>query len=542
MFAAGCSSGKDDPPDDPVTSWSVSHYDYAIDFRTGAGLATLTVDVTGSGHCLAIPFGPLDADDVTIDGKRARVSIEDGMLSACGRQLDAETVLLAASFTLDEDTLNSSDIGWSSYDDAEGNEGTYLLSWVDECDRHGPCDSSPAAFATYRFTISHDPDEDVLCPGVITKREPDLTVCDFTYLGGPTYSTFGAISGEWDETDLGTWGGDVAVTLYDTPSTGIAAALQTSSLQGFFGWMEATIGEYPYGGELRLITANTYWNGFEHPGNIVLSDILAIANSDYTDVLTHVTMHEIAHQWAGDQTTIASTYDFVWKEAMAEYLTFVYEDESLAFGIAGDTAAAWKGFAEGADHPLVPDYAPTLISYYGDVYGPGPMVLFRQLEVMYGRPAVIAALQSVLGSQRALSVAELQTALEASTGADLGNYFDAWVFGSAAPTWPEATVSFAAAGGGNVDVSAVLVTGDGVARGCAFTVQLVGTGGNAFDVFFDFGPDGTAPASPQTVTPGFDVTGSLLDPYEECLVYLPGQAFGAGVERPHPWVARRASP
>ena len=535
VLAAGCTGGDDDdPPRDPVSAWSITHYDYAIDFVTGEATASLEVDVTGSGHCLVIPFAPLDAEDVTIDGDRAHVSIEDGFLEACGRNLEAETVTLAATMTLEEETLSASDIGFSRFDDADGNETAYLLSWVNECDRHGPCDSTPSAFATYRFSITHDPDQSVFCPGTITTPETGLTVCDFTHAGGPTYSTFGAIAGQWDETALGNWDGVIA-TLYDTSPTGIAAALQTSSLQGFFGWMETTFGEYPYGTELRIVTANTYWSGFEHPGNIVLSDTLSSGPSSYTDPLTHVTMHEIAHQWAGDETTIASTYDFVWKEAMAEYLSYVYEDESLAPGISAATAGAWKSFSRGANHPPVPDYEPALFTYYGDVYGPGPMVLFRQLEAIYGRADVIAALQSVLGTPRALSVVELQAALEASMGADLDGYFDAWVYGSAAPAWPEATVGYAPAGGGSVEVSATLATADGIARGCRFTVQLTGTSGNAFDVPFDFGVDAT-PVTPQTVTPGFDVTGTLLDPYRECLVYLPGEAsFGP---QAHPWVAR----
>ena len=535
VAAAGCDSGRgDDPPEDPVTEWAISHYDYAIDFRTREATATLTVEATGSGHCIVIPFAPEDVGRVTIDGDRAHVTLEDGILQACGRKLDAETVLLEARLVVPEDTLGLSDVGFSTFDDIDDNETAYLLSWVDECDRHGPCDSSPSAFATYRFSISHDPAQQVLCPGTISTPEPERTVCDFSHAGGPTYSTFGAIAGQWDETSLGEWGG-VDVTLFDLPSTGIAAALKTSSLEAFVVWMEATFGEYPFGSELRLVTANTYWSGFEHPGNIVLSDGLATSPSAYLDPLTHVTLHEIAHQWAGDQATLASTYDFVWKEAMAEYLTFVFEDENLPPGAAIATAAAWKSFAYGAEHPLVPDYSPELFDYYGEVYGPGPMVLFRQMEGMFGRPSVIAALQALLGSPRTISVADVRDALEASTGESLDGYFAAWVYGSQAPAWPVATIGWNDAGAGDVDVTATLSTADGVPRGCKFTVQLVGTSGNAYDVPFDFGPDGTA-VSPQTVTPGFAVTGTTLDPYHECLVFAPGAAFAS--ERPDPWRAR----
>lgn len=531
LVVAGCSGGDDDPPRDPVSAWSITHYDYAFDMRTGEATSTLTVDASGAGHCLAIPFGLDDADGVTIDGDGAHATVDEGVLTACGRKLDDEVVVLEASFTVPDDTLSITDVGFSRFDDADGNEQSYLASWVGECDRIGPCDPTPSKFATYRFSIAHDPAQQVLCSGVITTPEPDLTVCDFAFDGGPTYSTFGAIAGQWDATSLGTWAG-VDVTIYDLPATGIAAAIQTSNLRGFFEWMDGTFGAYPYGTELRFVTANTFWNGFEHPGNIVLRDGMVGSPTAYADLLTHVPLHEIAHQWAGDQTTVVSVHDFVLKEAMAEYLTFVYEDEHFTPGIARTTAAAWKGYSRGADFYPVPEEGTELIDFWNDVYGPGVMVMFRQIEVMFGRDDVLGALVDLLGEQRAITVVELRDALESRTGASLVEYFDAWVFGSGAPAWPEAVVGYTDAGAGTVDVTATLSTADGVPRGCAFTVQLVGTSGNAYDVRFDFGVNGAAVA-PQNVTPGFDVTGTILDPYRECLVFLPGEAFGA--PRPQPW-------
>ena len=94
--------------------------------------------------------------------------------------------------------------------------------------------------------------------------------------------------------------------------------------------------------------------------------------------------------WAGDQTTLADTYDFVWKESMAEYLAFAYEDMSEP-----TVGAAHRGVLEGASATArvffpVPGDKPALFDYYGDVYGPGPMVLFRQLEVLTSREQVLA--------------------------------------------------------------------------------------------------------------------------------------------------------
>lgn len=529
-ITAGCTGGDDDPPRDLVDGFSVSNYGYTFDMRTGEALAELTVDVTGSGHCIELPYGIVEVGPVEIDGDGAHASVEDGVLKACGKKLEDETVTLSASFVVPEDQLASTDVGFGRFDDMNGDETSYLLSWVGECDRIGPCDPTPSAFATYQFVILHDPAQQVLCSGLVDDTVAGVTSCDFSFAGGPTYSTFGAIAGQWTQTALGEWGG-VDVTLYDIPATGIAAAVQTTSFRGFFEWMSSTFGTYPYGTELRFVTANTYWNGFEHPGNILLRDGLVGAPSAYADPLSHTIFHEIAHQWAGDETTVASVRDFGLKEAMAEYLTYVWEDENEAAGIAASTAAAWKGYSSGVDYFPIPGEDPELIEFWTDVYGPGPMVFFRQLEVMFGRADVIAALQSLLGSERAISALDVRDALEATTGADLDGYFDAWITGTGVPAWPEATIAVGDAGGGSVDVTVTLTTADGVPRGCKFDVMLVGTS-DSLAVAFDFGTDGVSPGT-QTVTPGFGVTSTNLDPFHECLVFAPGQALTAS--RPAPW-------
>src|SRR5690606_32648267 len=99
------------------------------------------------------------------------------------------------------------------------------------------------------------------------------------------------------------------------------------------------------GSELRFVVGPTHWRGFEHPGNIALADVLPTSPSAFVDGVAHTIRHEIAHFWAGDQTTLADTYDFVWKEGAAEYLSFVFEDEELDPDIALASARAWKALS-----------------------------------------------------------------------------------------------------------------------------------------------------------------------------------------------------
>lgn len=523
--------------------YEARHYDFALELATRRATATVTLVVRTAGDCVTIPFGPEAAERVALDGIPAdRVAVQDGTLTACdGRGLgwDAgEAIELQVVATVPDTRWGRSQVGFSRTRDLDGHEVAYLLSWVGECDRHGPCDDAPDRFATYRFAVTHDPGWRVLCPGVVVAGDTETT-CDFSFAGGPTYSTFGIIAADgWTETTLGDWGG-VTAKLYDVPASGTAAAFRVDAASGFVAWMSETFGPYPYGDELRFVVAPTYWSGFEHPGNIVLSQALASGASAYADGLTHVVLHEIAHMWAGDETTLAGVYDFVWKEAMAEYLAFVYEEERLGADVAAATAAAWKSFSAEAAYFPSPGEKPPLLTYYGDVYGPGPMILFRQLERIHGRSAILAALAAVLGQPRALSLEDLRAALELATGSELGAYFNAWIYGTGAPAWPTVDVALGDAGGGQVKVDVALTTADGKARGCRFTIQLQGAGeGEVFDVPVELDTGGSDGGTRSlTVAPGFAVTSYVVDPYAECLVWDERPAKPRHVGSVEPWRA-----
>jgi aminopeptidase N len=532
--------GADEGPITGPMAVGVTHYDYTFDLTTRQARSVLTLEVQTGGNCLTLPFRPTAVGDVALGGAAAEpVEVTGGVLTACspgpGFAAGATTTLDAA-FEVPLQTLGLTQLGYSARNDLEGHQLYYMLSWFEGCSRFGPCDTRPGTFATYTFTVTHPAGVRVLCPGAVTPGDT-TTVCDFTYPGGPTYSTFGLMgSASWEEHDLGTVDG-LHLWLYDEPQSGIAAKFDASDLHAFLSWMKAEFGPFPYGNELRYAIGPTYWWGFEHPGNIILSNTLGKPSVAYADDLNHCAKHEAAHMWAGDQVTLASVADFAWKESMVEYLTFVYEDETFGAAVSQVTAQYWKDAAAVAQYYPIPGEGGALIDTYSDAYGAGPLIFFRQLEAMYGRDAVVSAIASVLGSPRTLSVDQLQAALETATGASLAGYFDAWARGTGEPAWPRADVVTADAGGGAVTVTVTLSTTDSKPRGCAFHVRLqdAPTAPTAhLDVAFDTGPDGAA-LPPQTVTPGFTVAATEVDPLNECLVYqAPGKKAARRV--PRPWI------
>ncbi|MDB4963828.1 MAG: hypothetical protein JWP01_3827 [Myxococcales bacterium] len=534
----GCGGDDADLPVGPIAA-TVTHYDYTFDIVSRAAHAKVTATVDTGGDCFALPFRAEGFSPATtqIDGAvAASATLDAGTLTVCGAGHRAgSTLTLDVDLSVPMQTLSTSQVGYSITRDSQQNPFYYLVSWVGGCDRFGPCDNRPDQFATYTFHVTHPPELMVTCSGEITEPSPTETQCVFDHAGGPTYSTFGIAAyprTAWTPTDKGMWG-SAHVTVYDRATTNIAAAIDPTYNAGFVSWMESQFGPYPFGSELRILTAPTYWSGFEHPGNIVLDDSLArIVMPSYRHNVQHILGHEIAHQWAGDQTTIEDTYDFVWKESMAEYLTFAYED-MMEPPAALQTAGAWKSFSASAAFFPVPGEKPALFDYYGDVYGAGPMVLFRQIEVLSSRQQVLAALAMLLGQPRAIAVDDVLTALETTTGLDLDAYAAAWIYGTGAPTWPTVATTYTA--GADTSTVRVRVTAGGERR-CKFHVGLRGAG---VDEVVRFEVDTFRNGLDQTLTvptPAFTVTTTELDPLRECLVFV---GTAAREQRRHPWLSDR---
>lgn len=537
---AACGDDGESIAPGPIAA-TVTHYDYTFDIETRAAHATVTATVTTAGDCFALPFrgDGLNAATAELGGKPARTATVDaGVLTLCGDGLAAGSELtFDVDLTVPMTTLSTSQVGYSITRDAQNNPFYYLVSWVGGCDRFGPCDSRPDQFATYTFHVTHPAELMVACSGTLTEPSPTETQCEFTHEGGPTYSTFGIAAyprTAWVAADKGMWG-SVHATVYDRPGTQMTAAIDPAHHGGFVTWMESNFGPYPFGTELRILTAPTYWSGFEHPGNIVLDDTLARQiMPSYLHNAQHILDHEIAHQWAGNETTLADTYDFVWKESMAEYLTFAYED-SVEPPAALRTAGAWKSFSTSAAFFPVPGEKPALFDYYGDVYGPGPMILFRQIEVLSTRAQVLAAIATLLGEPRAISVDDVVAALETSTGLDLDAYAAAWIRGTGAPVWPKLDTTYTP-GAGTSTLRVRVTAGD--TRRCKFHIGLAGANpGEVVRVEVDTFRNGID----QTLslpTPAFTVTSHQIDPLRECLVY-PGTATRTLGPRQHPWLSER---
>ncbi|WP_338871449.1 M1 family aminopeptidase [Myxococcus stipitatus] len=425
---------------------TVTRYEYEFATQTGAARSVLMLDVAPPGGDCFVVNAPEGLTDLRWNGAlpvRAE-STPDG-IRVCGPGLFAGQVKLEARFIVPLQTYDFTQVGFSRRFDRVGSTFSYLLSWIGACDLLGPCDDRTDQLTQYVFTVKHASNERVLCPGKRTRPNSTTTRCELTGLTkAPTYSSFAVASNPaWRSSTFTEVPGKFKLELHEVPGGKLASALDASEVREYLSWVIGELGPLPYGTELRVASAPTEWLGAEHPANLILREDLPDLRRDYANMTMHTLMHEVVHQWAGNRTTLSRPLDFVWKEAIAEYLTYRYELLARPPGEAQQTRAHWDRLARTASYYPQPqdDPQPVFLSYSADVYGTGPMILFLQLEPLLGEDTVLQAIKDFLHQPGDRSVADLRTALELASGKDLGPYFNAWVHGSGDPDWPFFDVS-----------------------------------------------------------------------------------------------------
>jgi aminopeptidase N len=523
-------------PTGPTTA-AVKRYEYRFDLATAHAKSELALDVAApGGDCFTASDRLAAASSATWNGAAAASSgLVDGQLQICGKEgvRGGEALTVGAEGDVPQKTFLSLDVGFHRDVDQDGGQFSYLLSWVGGCDHFGPCDPDPSRLVDFHFEIAHAPGTVALCPGTLTD-DGAVTTCDVA--GAPTYSAFGfAADPLWQRAPFTTAGG-VDLVFYETPSGKLASSLDKADVETFMGWITGLLGPFPYGNELRFAGGPTAWLGFEHPANIILNEALGGVQGAYTDPTMHVFMHETVHQWAGDRTTIASVPDFVWKEATAEYLSYVFEDEHRPPAEAAASLHYWKAISlQSSSYPRPTDDPPPAVQdFYGDVYGPGPMVLYVQLESLLGRQAVLGGIQAFLAEPGARTVADLRDALSKSSGQDLTAYFDAWVFGKGKPELPTLKIETAQAGD-QVTVTVTQVNASGKLYGCKAEVAIQGATSTA-TATIDFGVAPTAASKSTVVTLAEPVTGLSLDPQNRLLARGAGATMVKPAEKRKVWI------
>lgn len=508
-----------DPQDATSTTISgqITQYNYTFNLTSAVAASSVNWQLTQAGNCASMPYALASAPTRTLwNGGAATHSLSNGLLSVCGPGSASGSLVLESQHVVPEQTQPGLDVGFSRKAGLGGGSFSYLLSWIGGCDNFGPCEDATDRLANFAFQISHPPQTTVLCPGVRTELDSTTTKCELINTRAPTYSAFFvAANSNWVRSSFSLVDG-VDIVFYEAPGGRIVQSVNMASLSQFMRWLTGLLGPYPYGQELRVAGGPIVWAGFEHPANIILNENLpSLSDLRYANPTQHILMHEIVHQWAGNRTTLSSPAEYVWKEAIAEYLTYVFEEQSRPVEEAPATRAVWDSnifvmnYPRPLDNPL-----PPLDTLASNVTGVGPMVLFLQLEPYLGRPVILQAIKNFLATPGFRSVEVLRLELQAAascagTSVDLLPYFNTWVYGSGEPLWASLSAAASAPDSqGEVTVTLRQTMFDGSDKVYGGTVQVQVRGPRTETVTFDFG---LAPTLSQRVlTKKINVGGAVV--------------------------------
>ncbi|GAA5142653.1 M1 family metallopeptidase [Nocardioides marinquilinus] len=286
----------------------------------------------------------------------------------------------------------------------------------------------PSDKALYDFTLAVPSPWTGIANGEQTRSDDDGTTHVTEYhLAEPAASYLVTLAfGDYRKTDDEGPGG-VPIT-YWTPRDAPPPDAGLRSMPAAMRWLERRLGPYPFDTAGILLVDSQ--SGMETQTMITLG---------YGDYATSpaVVLHELAHQWYGDQVTPNDWRDVWMNEGMAMYLQLMWQAEqdgvpleSYLQSIVPDERAYREEAGPPGDFDA-DDFASTNV-YYGGA------LLWHSIRREVGDRAFWRAVKGWPRSQDGTSTDRetLLAYLEQQTGADLDATWDAWLLDYTSPPFP----------------------------------------------------------------------------------------------------------
>jgi aminopeptidase N len=214
--------------------------------------------------------------------------------------------------------------------------------------------------------------------------------------------------------------------------------------------LEYYFGPYPFFEE-KYGMARFDWGGaMEHQ---TVTSTGSVSNSWWW---RHTNVHELGHQWFGDQVTCASFHHIWLNEGFASYSEALFEE--YANGIAAYHNYMQNDMTGGRQGKLYVDDTTNTVSIFNStVYEKGAWVV-HMLRHVVGDSMFFHSLKTYLTDARvsygAARSEDLQTIMEEESGMDLAPFFDQWVY---QPSYPNYQYAWSVTQSGNKWLTNLLI-------------------------------------------------------------------------------------
>ncbi len=283
----------------------------------------------------------------------------------------------------------------------------------------------PSDKALYSFTISvPSPMVGVANGELLSREDHEGTTVTEWRLDEPAASYLVTIAlGKFrmtrDESPSG-----VPIT-YWTPPGDRASLRKLRVTPDALDWIEARLGPYPFS-SLGIVLVDSR-SGME------TQTMITLGITDYT-TSPEVILHEMVHQWYGNEITPTDWRDVWMSEGMALYLQGLYQAEQSGQPV-GSLMDYWASIEPQMRRESGPpaDYDPATFGESNIYYGPA--LMWHELRKKLGDEkfwAIVRAWPKVRENGNA-DRAQFVDWLNEQTGQDLTGFYDAWLLGKASP-------------------------------------------------------------------------------------------------------------
>jgi aminopeptidase N len=421
-------------PDVGDPSVDALHYDLDLAWTPGTktleGITTIVLRSTRDGDHLQLDLGAsLEVDSVTLDGKDVEFEHTGKNLVVSSRvQADARYVLAVHYAGTPKPTAapttrgDFSTSGWAITPEGASwtmQEPYGAFTWY-------PVNDQPADKALYDFTITVPSPWVGIANGVMTDRtESDGLTRTTWHTAEPMSSYLVTVAT-----------GDYTMTTNMTDRSGFEISYwvptdQSELAQGLYGaagaleWLEDKLGPFPFDSLGFLLVENR--SGME------TQTMITLGITDYT-TSTPVLLHEMAHQWYGDEVTPNDWRDVWMNEGMAMYLQGLWTAEQE--GITADELMdEWADFESDMRRESGPpaNYDPAQFGE-GNIYY-GPALMWHELRKRLGNQEFFRIVREwpEARSDKNSNREDYLAWIEEQTGKELTAFFDAWLLGETTP-------------------------------------------------------------------------------------------------------------